>query len=383
MPSPADTRLHSLALAVLVVLSGCAGFSPAPPVAEGTAPDSPADVVRGHPTSNASAVSPPSSDVDFRPARNPWNHTPLVVAIDALDDNRTYAPLVTSAIEYWRSNASGDSEGASGDSEDVTPPAYNPAFVVVPNASDPDVRVSVVDSIESCGAYDGPDAVGCAPLLDAASSVDAPVSVVVADGYDDATTVSVLTHEFGHLLGYTHDDAESHPVMGTHLETTRLPVANASTRAVPFRDETLSVYVDLSNVSDAEREAYDAELDHTLRYYESGADGFTPEAVELTRVSNRSRAQVVVRVVTFREGPSGVRWRRTGESVDDDPAYEWYTGGTILVDTRLGPSLVDWYVGAGVGYLLGANDRAELPPPFRDSDLRDDPSWRGVANETV
>ncbi|WP_416839760.1 hypothetical protein [Haloferax sp. DFSO52] len=376
MPSSADTRRCSLALAVLVVLSGCAGFSPAPPIAESAALDSSADVVRGHTTSNVSAVSPPSSDIESRPARNPWNHTPIVVAIDAPDDNRTYGPLVTSALEHWRSNASGRGENANS-------PAYDPAFVVVPNASDPDVRVSVVDSIESCGAYDGPDAVGCAPVLDATSIVDAPVPVVVAAGYDNATTVAVLTHEFGHLLGYTHDDVVSHPAMTTRLDTTRLPVANASTRSVPFRDETLSVYVDLSNVSDAEREAYDAELDHAFRYYESGADGSVPEAIELTRVSNRSRAQVVVRVVTFDEGPSGVRWRRTGESVDDDPAYEWYTGGTILVDTRLGPSLVDWYVGAGVGYLLGANERAELPPPFRDNDLTDEPSWRGVANGTV
>lgn len=66
-----------------------------------------------------------------------------------------------------------------------------------------------------------------------------------------------------------------------------------------------------------------------------------------------------------------------------DAALEWYTGGDLVVDADLAPSLVDWYVGAGLGYLFAADERADLPPPFRDGDPADDRAWRGLAGETA
>ncbi|WP_157532950.1 hypothetical protein [Haloferax profundi] len=354
MPSAADDWSRSLALAVLVLLSGCAGVS-AVHVDDSTLLDS----------SSASVSSA------THPAENPWGHAPIVVSVDAPDDGRDYASLVESAVSYWAENSTNTS--------------YDPRFVVRPNASDPDVRVSIVDEIDSCGEYAGQNAVGCAPLLDESKTQGGQnaTPVQVAAGYDDETTTTVLTHEFGHLLGVTHDDAEVHPVMSPRIETTRLPATDATVRESPYRTEMLRVYVDLSNVSATDRDAYEAEIDHALTYYDSGAAGFTPDDLSITRVSDPSRAHVVVSVTDFDDGHSGARWRRTGESVDDDRAYEWYTGGDIVVDAGMGPTLVDWYVGSSFGYLLAADERAELPPPFRDSDLRDDPQWRGVVNESA
>ncbi|MCO8267101.1 hypothetical protein NKF06_10990 [Haloferax sp. AB510] len=363
----------ALALAFLVVLSGCTSVSPSPPVVDAALGNPSADASDGDDGAVSAAIGGPGSPAmpETRPADNPWGRAPVVVGIDAPADGRDYASLVQSAVDYWRANASAT--------------AYGPAFVVVPNASEPDVTVSVVERIDACGDYAGTDAVGCAPLLDGddPTAPNEPVSVVVAAGYDDETTQTVLKHEFGHLLGLTHDDADTFPVLSERIQTTRLPEPDAADRETPFRERTVAVHVDLSNVSADERATYEAELDHALSYYEAGADGVAPANLSFERVSDPAMADVTVSVSAFGDGESGVRWRRTGVDADDDDALEWYTGGDIVVDTDLDPSLVDWYVGAGLGYLLAADERADLPPPFRDGDLSDDPTWRGVAGETA
>ncbi|ELZ97671.1 hypothetical protein [Haloferax sulfurifontis] len=371
MSLAADRGIVALALAFLVALSGCASLSPSPPVVDAALGTPSADASDGDDGAVSVAVGGTGSSPvpETRPADNPWGRAPVVVGIDAAADGRDYAALVESAVDYWRANASAA--------------AYDPAFVVVPNASEPDVTVSVVERIDACGDYDGADAVGCAPLFDGdePTAPTEPVSVVVAAGYDDRTTETVLKHEFGHLLGLTHDDAAAFPALSERIETTRLPEPDADERESPFRERTVSVHVDLSNVSPGERATYEAEIDHALSYYESGADGVAPANRSFERVSAPEMADVTLSVSAFRDGGSGVRWRRTGVDVDDDAALEWYTGGDLVVDADLDPSLVDWYVGAGFGYLLAADERADLPPPFRDGDPADDPAWRGVAGE--
>ncbi|ELZ70411.1 hypothetical protein C457_08169 [Haloferax prahovense DSM 18310] len=363
----------ALALAFLVVLSGCTSLSPAPPVVDAALGAPSADATDGDDgvVSAARGGTGSSAVPETRPADNPWRRAPIVVGIDAPADGRDYASFVESAVDYWRANASAT--------------AYDPAFVVVPNASTPDVTVSIVERIDACGDYDGTDAVGCAPLLDGddPTAPSEPVSVVVAAGYDDQTTQTVLRHEFGHLLGLTHDDAGDFAVLSERIETTRLPEPDAADRETPFRERTVAVHVDLSNVSPDDRATYEAEIDHALSYYEAGADGVAPANLSFERVSDPTMADVTLSVSAFGDGDSGVRWRRTGVDADDDEALEWYTGGDLVVDAGLDPSLVDWYVGAGLGYLLAADERADLPPPFRDGDRSDDPAWRGVAGEAT
>ncbi|RDZ61623.1 hypothetical protein C5B90_18510 [Haloferax sp. Atlit-12N] len=373
MSPAADRGTAALALVLLVVLSGCMSLSPSPPVVDAALGDPSTDASDGDDGAVSAAAGGPGSSAmpETRPADNPWRRAPIVVGIDAPADGRDYASLVESAVAYWRANASAT--------------AYDPVFVVVPNASEPDVTVSVVERIDGCGDYAGADAVGCAPLLDGdePTAPTEPVSVVVAAGYDDGTTQTVLSHEFGHLLGLTHDDADAFPVLSERIQTTRLPEPDAADREMPFRERTVAVHVDLSNVSPDERPTYEAEIDHALSYYENGADGVAPANLSFERVSDPAMADVRLSVSAFGDGDSGVRWRRTGVDADEDEALEWYTGGDLVVDADLGPSLVDWYVGAGLGYLLAADERADLPPPFRDGDLSDDPTWRGVAGETA
>ncbi|WP_323174842.1 matrixin family metalloprotease, partial [Natrialba sp. PRR66] len=82
--------------------------------------------------------------------------------------------------------------------------AYEAAFVLDPNATDPDVVVTFVDDVDECGDVD--DAAGCAPRLSSNSRVDPPVAVEVEANLSDESTVIVTKHEFGHVLGLSHDD---------------------------------------------------------------------------------------------------------------------------------------------------------------------------------
>lgn len=130
--------------------------------------------------------------------------------------------------------------------------------------------------------------------------------------------------------------------------------------------------VDLSNVLPGKQATHEAGIDRALSYYEGGTDGVAPVNLSFGRVSNPEMADTMLSVSTFRGGGSGVRWWRTGVDTDDNATLEWHTGGDLVVDVDLTPLLVDWCVGAGLGYLFTVNKRADFPPPFRDGDPADD-----------
>lgn len=114
--------------------------------------------------------------------------------------DRNITPLVEEAVEYWMAN----------DDEYGT---YTTDWEVVPDAEDPDVVVLYVDTIVRCGF--GPDQdyyIGCTDLLTTEESANTPVQVEIAKGYDDASTINTIKHEFGHLYGLEHGD-EPMPLM--------------------------------------------------------------------------------------------------------------------------------------------------------------------------
>lgn len=330
-----------LVICVVVAAAGCVGPLPA----DGPLPGSTA----GHDPGGASTTSTPLPEA----ARNPWRSAEVVVGVDGrASPNRSYVPLVERAVAYW--NGPG------------RPNATYPAtFRVDPDAPDPDLVVVVRERV-TC--VDHADVLGCAPVLRASDRPPRPVVVEVAAGFDDETTVTIIEHELGHVLGIRHGEPPQ-PLMAPRFAAATLPHTDAVDKANPWTTDDLRVYADLSTAT-GDPETLRFQLRQAVAYYDDGAEGHVPANVSFSLVDDRSRAQVVVVFDRDREGCSTAEAQSCGSwsgyDPDRDGALEYYTNATIVVN-GVDDAAVGWHVGYWLGVLMGHDRPEERAPPFRDA----------------
>ena len=341
-------RGRVLVLALLVVLAGCGSV----PGGELTGPDSPAV------TESATATAAAMSTVD---PGNPWGSRTVTVGIVAESgDDRAYAPLVQAALDYWETHAP---EFAG----------YSVEYELDPDAADPDIEIHFVSTVTGC--QDIREAAGCAPYITKPSQIDRPEEVEVLSGLSNASTVLVVKHELGHTLGLDHDD-EPQEIMSAKEQLTTLPQPNATDRDLPWKNATLSVYLDLSNVPSSERATVRSQVGHALTYYENGAAGTVPENVTFVRTDNRSGADILIR---FPEeapcgGGVGSCGSRGGVDMDGDGALEYYTKVEITV-SGVPTEAIGWHVANWLGYGFGFTDIVDWPPPLREASAEERRNW--------
>ncbi|WP_336001690.1 matrixin [Halorientalis halophila] len=298
----------------------------------------------------------------------PWDETEFVVAVDtdAQDDHGAFVADTREAVAFWERTAE----------EHLGHPVH---FRVEPNASDPDVVVSVVADVEDCGTEE--HVAGCAPLADDLRRQEKPVDVRVKRGFDRESIRQVLTHEFGHILGQGHDDPPA-SAMAAESQLATEPRPDATERPVPWADPELTVFLDDRNVSAADREQVRDQVGHALDYYERGADGMVPENVTLRLVDDRESADVLVSFPDplpcdgVEESSASCR-QLTGVDPDRDGVSERYTRADVYL-SDIDPDAVGWHVGRWLGDALGADETSDLAPPFRDASYEERRSewWR-------
>jgi hypothetical protein len=312
---------RTFAVVVLVVSAGCAGLTDRP------LPDG----LAGY-----------AGDPD-----NPYGDRNITVAVAATDSERSFAPLVRRAFDYW-------------ETYDERYLNYSVNVTLAANASDPDIRVSFVPRIARCGQV--ANAAGCAPEITDPAQTGETVAVRALDNLSANSTVRVLEHEFGHALGLGHGDSPTN-VMATHATLTSLPKPNASERALAWNDSTLTVFL-TEEVSAAERE----QIDHALEYYDRGADGSVPENVSFHVVSDFENADVVIRPAerspcASERGSCGSVF---GSDSDGDGALETYTRLEITY-TGIDADAVGWHVARWLGLGFGIENESAYPPVLRES----------------
>ncbi len=304
---------------------------------------------------------PPSTPPGTPSSGNPWGKRTVTVAVyNYANESRHVAPLVERTLEYWNENAA-----RYGD--------YAVRFELTEGA-DADIHLEYVHRIAECGHERSNRSVGCAPVLESGTTADPFETVRIVASYSNESTLQIMRHEFGHVLGIEHGE-EPMPTMRALSRYRHLARPNATERPVPWADPTLSVHVDASNVSSGSRDEVDAQIGHALRYFETGAEGSVPENVTFVRTENRTNADIRIAFhddafdcygEETDEGSCGTSW---GYNTDADAAFEYYSDWTIRL-RGVDDDAVGWHVGYWLTEALGLTED-ERPSPFRDATYRD------------
>ena len=280
---------------------------------------------------------------------HPFAGETVTVSVDGTDRERT---LVAEALDYWAANAS-QYAGFSVDFRVLD--ARTPA-------DGTDVQVLFRETVE-CG--DSDYSAGCAPRLNASTGLDRPAPVRIQRGLADDATRLVVRHEAGHLLGLSHDD-RPRAVMAHERELATQPRPNASERAMPWNDSTLTVALDADGET---RERYRGELDYALDYVREGADGAVPADVSVRVVEDPEAADVTVRPVSSDDctADEGSCLVLEGVDPDQDGAIERYTRAEIRL-VGLDPDAASWHVAS---QFVGTFHTGDSPDRLDEADARE------------
>lgn len=347
------------ALAVVVLLTGCAGI-PAddtpvatPTVEESTTEPSTESVTSTPTTTPTETPTETRTEAELHdpPPDNPWEADPITVAIyrdDAAD--RDFEPLLREALDFWENESQNGQVG------------YELNFTIVNDSAEADIIVGFVAEIPRCGDTDERIA-GCADAIGFGADAPTPTTVQTAIGYNDSATVTVLKHEFGHTLGYTHSESDIYDFMIESQLYGELDQPDIDERDSHWEADTIYVYANYSEDSNRYPEgAYDRDIERVVETYNDYHN--MPEGVQLKVTENQSKADITIHFRDSLENNDKYAGYYTYVDLDYDGVPNYFTAYDIYIGD-LDRDHVEEIVGYYVGYSVYANETEQLPREYR------------------
>lgn len=344
---------RALLVALLVVTAGCGGTDPSTPAPSASPTESETPTETATPTATPSPTAAPTATAVPESRQNPWREAVVNVHIEVSDETAfSERELVREALTYWSTNDTG----------------YTLKFNIVDDEDAP-ITVEFVEAIPQCGYEPGDNFIGCADTLPSDGVYDEQTEVEIEAGYNRSSTVSTIKHEIGHTLGYTHDDTDRYSFMSAESAATPYRLPNATERSNPYQNDTITVYVGVPESQYYSE--YEHQIERTLQYYESGADGYVSSDITFRTVDSEENA--TIRILFDALEDDGSAGDVYGYDLDQDPALETYTNATIRMQD-IDEHHVGWHVGYWLAYAFGGESVDEYPEPFNDpeSDERED-----------
>jgi len=355
---------RAVIVAGLILISGCGSIASPSPTATPTEESTEVgmDTVTQTPTATATDTPDPTPTATPEPtptplpaaAHNPWEKEVVTVAInDAGKPSREFEPLVQSALQFWEQNATNTTD-------------YEVEFELINDTSRADIVVSFVEDIGICGP-ESDDAIGCAPYYEHVGQADYQSDVDIEIGYDNESTILILKHEFGHLLGLNHDDVEPTWFMTAKTSVGTFPKPDVRDRDWKWKTHEIKVYADVDIAVDTRHEKLRKEIGGMVYNYNNYEHENIPDNASIQMVNNSKEADIVVKIVD--ETPSGMYsdvevW---GVDPDEDGNLEYYTEATIYIEDAYHDD-VGQYAGYWMGLTIYADDESDLPRNYQLED---------------
>lgn len=345
---------YTVAIVLMLVLAGCGGSTG--PDSTQTETQTAIEETEVQPTGTATATAAPTATPV--PPQNPWRKDVVTVKIvDRTGSDRNWEPLVQETLQFWSENASQYTN-------------FEVNFEMAAEGEGADITVFFRPELRECGYTISETTVGCADQYNSVGSADKWATVGIEAGYTNESTEETLKHEFGHMLGLTHDDSAELEFMRAKAEVVSRPLPNATEREYPWNHEPLTVYVDYENISDSRTQE---QVNTTLRELPKQADAI-PDQVEFVKTSNSSEADIRV---TFPAGEDddisiGTKF---GYDPDNDDALEYYSHAEIRIGDDIDTENVGWHLAVWLADAVGVNYK-QLPNPLDNTDASRDDWWK-------
>ncbi|WP_058365136.1 matrixin family metalloprotease [Haloparvum sedimenti] len=343
-------------LTVCLLLAGCAGggLDTATPDTATTAETPEETSTTATPTSTPTPTDTEESterESFDPPPDNPWETDPIAVAIYRNDaPERDYEPIVRESLNFWENESEAGRVG------------YELNYTIVEDSADADIIIGFVDEVDRCGGTQDEFA-GCADYIQPDETAPSPTIVEVATIYNDSSTRTVLDHEFGHTLGYTHSENDIYGFMNETNVLAEIDQPDISDREYFWEKEQLSVYVAYNNSqSHHPKGSRDDDVERVVDYYND--DDELPDGVGLTLVDDRSEADIVIEFRDELEDDYASMAYYHYRDMDRDGEANYYTSFTILVG-ELGSNDAETHVGYQMGMALYAHDSDEVPRRYQ------------------
>ena len=291
---------------------------------------------------------------------NPWSRDVIIVKVtNTTDSPRNFNEMARQAINHWNKN--------------MSELDFSGQFKLQTSDKQSNIEIKIVESVDSCGQENNPDAVGCAPhYSESGSATDTTTTVKIESGYKRDATKKIIKHEIGHTLGLKHNDADEWEVMEAEATTPEVTQPPATEKENPWEKDTIKVYYSDNGTGELDSQITVDQLDSAISYYNTEAD-ILPDDVELKTTTNKKEAEIIIGFSNSIDGASVGDW--SGYDPDKDGNLESYTNAKVIINTKTNREKYGWHAGFWIGQTFGVSSPDGLPDPFDDPQNEDRIDW--------